>query len=126
VKTMEGKGVEVCSLTCNISKVEGHAWALGWGLEQMTKGQLFTRIYKNQTTSWLLCSWSTFGAWMNHGPTQTHKIHHGPNLGETTTFPLIVFCLAIGLAPKCHFVLGLPSSLSWNSWNWNFYNFEGP
>jgi hypothetical protein len=25
VKTMEGKGVEVCSLTCSISGVEGHA-----------------------------------------------------------------------------------------------------
>jgi len=36
-------------------------------------------------------SWNTFGARMNHGQTQTHKIHHGPNLGEITTFPFIVF-----------------------------------
>jgi hypothetical protein len=36
-------------------------------------------------------SWSTFGARMNHGQTQTHKIHHGRDLGEATTFPLIVF-----------------------------------
>jgi hypothetical protein len=28
---------------------------------------------------------------MNHKHTQTHKVHHGPNLGEATTFPLIVF-----------------------------------
>jgi hypothetical protein len=28
---------------------------------------------------------------MNHGQTRTHKIHHGLDLGEATTFPLIVF-----------------------------------
>ncbi len=35
-------------------------------------------------------SWSTFGTWMNHKQTQTHKIHHGLNLREATTYPLIV------------------------------------
>jgi hypothetical protein len=33
----------------------------------------------------------TFGAWMNHGQTHTHKTHHDPYLGEATTFPLIVY-----------------------------------
>jgi hypothetical protein len=28
---------------------------------------------------------------MNHGHTQTYKTHHNPNLGEATTFPLIIF-----------------------------------
>jgi hypothetical protein len=28
---------------------------------------------------------------MSHGKTQIHKIHHAPNLGETTTFPLILY-----------------------------------
>jgi len=27
---------------------------------------------------------------MNYGQTQTHKTHHGLDLGEATTFPLIV------------------------------------
>ncbi len=36
-------------------------------------------------------SHGTFGAWMNHRQTRTHKIHHGLDLGEVTTFPLIVF-----------------------------------
>ncbi len=36
-------------------------------------------------------SLSTFGAKMNHMQIRTHKIHHSSNLGETTTFPLIVF-----------------------------------
>jgi hypothetical protein len=34
---------------------------------------------------------STFGAWMNHEETWTHKTHHVLDLGEATTFPLIVF-----------------------------------
>ncbi len=71
---------------------------------------------------------NTFGAWTTHRQTQIHKTHHDPDLGEATTFPLIVLfmlshgtntqnvilsqyflCMATRLAPKCHFVLGLPS-----------------
>jgi hypothetical protein len=44
-------------------------------------------------TSWLVHSWNTFGAWTSHGHTQTHKTHHGSNLGEATTFPLILFSM---------------------------------
>jgi hypothetical protein len=33
VEAMEEKKVRVCSLICNISK---HAWALWWGLGQVT------------------------------------------------------------------------------------------
>jgi hypothetical protein len=36
-------------------------------------------------------SWNTFNARTSHGQTQLHKTYHGPNLGEATTFPLIVF-----------------------------------
>jgi hypothetical protein len=32
---------------------------------------------------------------MNHEHTWIHKIHHGPNVRETTTFPLIVFSMII-------------------------------
>jgi hypothetical protein len=35
-------------------------------------------------------SLSTFGARTNHGQPRTHKTHHG-DLGEATTFPLIVY-----------------------------------
>jgi hypothetical protein len=55
--------------------------------------QLFTRTNINQATSWLMCSWSTFVAQMNHGHTQIHKTHHDLNLGEAITFPLIVFSM---------------------------------
>jgi hypothetical protein len=49
-------------------------------------------------------TWNTFGACTSHGHTWTHKTHHGPDLGEATTFPLIVFyVIAHGVTPKCHF-----------------------
>jgi hypothetical protein len=38
-----------------------------------------------------MLSWNMFGEWTSHGQTRTHKTHHGPNLGEATTFPLIIF-----------------------------------
>ncbi len=38
--------------------------------------------------------WNIFGAWTSHGQTRTHKTHHGLDLGEATTFSLIVFFYA--------------------------------
>jgi len=32
-----------------------------------------------------MCNWTTFGAWMNHEQTQTHKTHNDPDLEEATT-----------------------------------------
>jgi hypothetical protein len=88
---MEKEGSGICSLTRSTPRVEGHAGVLGWGLGWLTACQLFTWICANQTTSWLMHNYNTFGAQTSHGHTRTHKIHHGLNLGETTTFPLIVF-----------------------------------
>jgi hypothetical protein len=34
---------------------------------------------------------NTFDAQTSYEQTQIHKAHHGPNLGEVTTCPLIVF-----------------------------------
>jgi hypothetical protein len=48
-------------------------------------------MYTNQKTSWLVHSWSLFGAWMSFRKTWTHKTHHSLNLGEDTTFSFIVF-----------------------------------
>jgi hypothetical protein len=36
METLEEEDVGVCSLTCNISKVEGRAETSRWGLKQMT------------------------------------------------------------------------------------------
>jgi hypothetical protein len=35
--------------------------------------------------------WSTFGVRTNHERPWTHTTHHGPDLGEASTFPLIVY-----------------------------------
>jgi hypothetical protein len=48
-------------------------------------------IHTDQTTCWLMHSLSIFGAQMSHKQTQTHKTHHGQNLKEASTFPIIVF-----------------------------------
>ncbi len=40
-------------------------------------------------------SLSIFGAKTNHEQIRTHKIHHGPDLGEATTFPLIVYSMLL-------------------------------
>jgi len=70
-----------------------------------------------------VCSWSTFGAWMNHEQTWIHKTHHDPDLEEATTFPFIVFfVLGHGVAPKYHFVLGLPT-LEQHDLNYDYAQF---
>jgi hypothetical protein len=46
---------------------------------------------KIKVATWLVRSWNTFGARMNHEQTQTPTNHHSPNLGEAITFPFIVF-----------------------------------
>jgi hypothetical protein len=35
-----------------------------------------------------------FGVGISHGLTRIHLTHHGPDSGEATTFPLIVFSAA--------------------------------
>jgi hypothetical protein len=79
-------------------------------LERMTSNQSLTWTYTNQTKSWLVHSWSIFGARMNHGQTRTHKTHHGPDLGEATTFPFIVYFVPSHRTnTQMSFCPGLPS-----------------
>jgi hypothetical protein len=71
--------------------VEGCARALRWDWEEWKALNHSHGPTQNQTTSWLVHSWSTFGVKTSHEQTQTHKTHHGPDLGEATTFPLIIY-----------------------------------
>jgi hypothetical protein len=72
-------------------------------------GQLFTWACTNQTTSWLVRSCNILGAHTNHWHTWTHKAHHGLNLMEATTFPLIVLYVPIhGGYTQMSFCLGTP------------------
>jgi len=43
----------------------------------------------------LLCTqiYFVFGAWTSHEHTRTYKAHHGLNLEEAITFPLIIFSM---------------------------------
>jgi hypothetical protein len=84
-------------------------------------------MYTNQTTSWLMHSWSTFGARTNHGQTQTHKTHHGLDLGQATTFHLIIYFVSghgtgiqMALCPET------PKWESQNSHNWDSCDFWRP
>jgi hypothetical protein len=55
-------------------------------------------------------NWSTFDARTNHKQTWTHKTHHGLDLGEATTFPLIVFyVLGHGACTQMSFCLETPN-----------------
>ncbi len=90
--------------------VESRVGALGWDWEEWQALNYSHGLAQNQTTSWLMHSWSTFGAKMSHGQIRIHKTHithHGPNLGEAITFPLIVY-LSMRPTSKWHFVLGFP------------------
>jgi len=90
-KQRKSKELGTRSLTCNTLGVEGHAGTLGWDYEEWQALNHSHGPAQNQTTSWLMHSWNTFSVRTNHGQTRTHKTHHGPDLGEATTFPLIVY-----------------------------------
>jgi hypothetical protein len=49
----------------------------------------------NQTTSWLVHTFNTFGVRTSHGQTRTHKTYRGLDMGEATTFPLIVYFMPL-------------------------------
>jgi hypothetical protein len=61
------------------------------GIRKSDKHQLLTWIYTKPNIRWLVHSCNTFGAKTTHMQIRTHKTHHGPDLGEATTFPLIIY-----------------------------------
>jgi hypothetical protein len=57
-------------------------------------------------------SWNTFGVRMSHGQTRIHKTHHGLDLGEATTFLLIVYyVLGHRTSTQMSFCPGLPNGV---------------
>jgi hypothetical protein len=57
-----------------------------------------------------------FSAQTNHTQTRTHKTNHDPDLGETTTFPLIVYYVFGHMtSTQMSFCFGTPKRESWNS-----------
>ncbi len=68
-----------------------HVGALKWELRWVTSGSTIHMDLHKANNKWVMCSWSIFGAWTNHGHTQTHNTHHGQDLKKATTFPFIIF-----------------------------------
>ncbi len=61
-------------------------------------------------------SWSIFGVRTSHKQLRIHKIHHGSDLGEATTFPFIVYFVPLHEAHiQISFYSGTPKCESWNS-----------
>jgi hypothetical protein len=91
LKTTEEQEVEACSLARNILGGKGVCWNSEMGLGRMTSINYSHGPAQDQTQGWLVHGWNTFGARNKPQPTRTHKTHHGPNLGEITTLPLLIY-----------------------------------
>ncbi len=72
-------------------------------------------------------SLSIFGVKTNHEQTQTHKIHHGPDLREAITFPFIVYSMPLHKARiQMAFCPGTPKKESRQSQSWDSCIFGTP
>ncbi len=110
VKTMEGKGVEVSFSACNTLRVEGCAGAPRWGLRRLTRNSITHTELHKPNNKLISAQLQHFGARTSHGQTWIHKIHHGSDLGETTTFSFIVYyVLGHRTNTQMSFVSGIPS-----------------
>jgi hypothetical protein len=84
------------------------------------------QFYINQTTSSLVHNLSTFGDYMNHGQIRTHETHHDLDLGEATTFPLIILSMPFHEAHiQMAFCFRTPKWEFQNSHSWDSYDFLG-
>ncbi len=102
-------------------------WSSRMKLGRMTSNQSLAWMCTNQTTSWLVHNLNTFGARMSHEQTWTHKTHHGPNLGEATTFPLIVYSVpSHRINIQMEFCPKTPKWEFRNSQSWDSHDFGGP
>jgi hypothetical protein len=73
-------------------------------------------MHQNQPTSWLVHIRNHSWCWDELRATQTHLTHHGPDSGEATTFPHIVFyVLLYGTHIWMAFCLETPKEESQNS-----------
>ncbi len=89
-KTAEGGGVGACSLAHNTLKGRGACWSSGMGLGRVDKLHSLTRACMEPHK---VVRTQLEHIWCQDEPraTRTHKTHHRPDLGEATTFPLIVY-----------------------------------
>jgi len=90
-KPVELWGLEGTLPTLSTKRGRRVCWSFGMGLRRGTSLSYLLELASNEPISWLDTFCNTFGARTNHGQPWTHKTHHGPDSGEATTFPHIVF-----------------------------------
>jgi hypothetical protein len=120
----------VCSLTRNTRGGTRGMLEL-WDGTKTNDNLLITlsQICIQPTASWLVHIREHLGVRTSHGRLWIHKTHHGPNLGEATTFPHIVFFASLrGTYIRMAFCLGTPKEESRNcpgldSRHFTAYNF---
>jgi len=64
---------------------------LGDGTRKVTSNHSLAQTYTKSNSKWLVHSLSTFGVKTSHKKIRIHKIHHGSDSGEATTFLLILY-----------------------------------
>jgi len=126
LKRTEKQGVRARSLAHRTLRGKRACWSSGMGLGKMISINFHMDLHKTNTR-WLVHNWNTFVAKINHEQTWTHKTHHGPDLGEATTFPLIGYSVPLHETHiQMAFCLG---TLKWESRNcqsWDSCDFGTP
>ncbi len=89
---------------------KGACWSFRMGLGRMTRNHPLTWTCTNQTTSWLVHSQNTLVLGRTMSKLKLTRLTTAQTQGKSSPSPLqYTLCLVTGLAPKCHFVPGLPS-----------------
>ncbi len=97
-----------------LRRVEGRVGASGWDQEELTS---FTHSHRHAHNSHKVVSAQLEHPWCQDEPwaTRTHQTHHSPNLGEATTFPLIIYYVPLH---KAHIQMAFcPRTPKWESQN---------
>jgi len=110
LKTAEEQEVRARSLACSALRSRRACWRSEMWLEKWQALTTYTGMHKTNTR-WLVHNQSTFSVRTNHGQTRIHNTHHDPDLGEATTFPLIVYLVPLHEAhiQMVFFVSGHPN-----------------
>jgi hypothetical protein len=90
-KNEKGEGIKVRSLTRSTRRGREACWSSGIRTRESNKLYSLTQTCIKPTTKWLIHILEHLGVRTSHEQLWTHKTHHGPNSGEATTFPHIVF-----------------------------------
>ncbi len=89
--------------------VEGRAGVPRWDQEDLTSFNYSHKLAQNQHKV-ISAQLEHFWCYDEPRATWTHKTHHNPNLGEATTFPLIIYSTPLheGHIQMFFFFLGFP------------------